>query len=266
VRPGTLRGVLESVDSEDPFSFITHMEPTPESRFRSQKRIASRAVFTLLWNAHIKLELPDMRHLYNFFRKSPFTASDAGWMFEFRMHQFLRQGKVIRLFPVGSHVEKANLLYDDYSASREGKDPKVLRLTGSDEYSLGEAAKLKIGRYYRSPATDSTTLDSLLLMRPPNEPWPILLMFKFIRNETEHCVNEDDLCRIDKLALPLNTRRYFVVVTLHDTLPQIVTPKAYFSPRGKRLRGPDEAFEMFHSPVSIDTLFPPPPSFGSFFL
>ena len=62
--------------------------------------------------------------------------------------------------------------------------------------------EFEVGHYYRLQATNSDLVSSLLLVHPPDEPSPILLMFWIAWNETRYGMSEDDLRRIDGLDLP----------------------------------------------------------------
>ena len=70
------------------------------SRGAARKTIASRFIFELLWDEYLKDQASEMQDLYNLFSGSPITAVAAGWVFEFRMHQLLKDGRVIQLFPI----------------------------------------------------------------------------------------------------------------------------------------------------------------------
>jgi hypothetical protein len=85
-------------------------------------------------------------------------------------------------------------------------------LTVSDEHPLVEGDHLRMNHYYRLNSIDFPATDSVLLIHPPEEPSPILLMFQMTRNKREHNVGVEGLCKIDGLRLPRRTRRYYVVV------------------------------------------------------
>ena len=264
--------VLENVWAIDPnklqqtfnnqlFDEVSHhilvIEPLPTNRWLFVKRIASRRVFEMLWEKHLKTRVSDMKYFYDLFRATTTTASSAGWVFEFRMHQLLTRQQTIRLFPITQdNPGPKNFIYKGYP----GENPIDLQLIKSDEHPLFED-EFHANRYYRPTSTNFPTIDSLLLIHPPDSP-PILLAFQIARNKKEHNVNEAGLQRIDKMIKKLkstedtqNARLYFVVVTPEEVEPEIKVHKAYFGMTGNE-KLPVEKFQVFNYPVSVDALFP----------
>jgi hypothetical protein len=70
-------------------------------------------------------------------------------------------------------------------------------------------------------------------------------MSQITRSQGGHEVKEAGLDMIDTLKLPLNTRRYYVVVTPYSIKPPIQVPRGRFG---------DVC--VFHHPVPQSTLFP----------
>jgi len=68
------------------------------------KRVASQHIFKRLWDEHLRHRADDMSYLYRLFRYNEITAVAAGWIFESRMHQLLREEQTIRLFPIAQAV------------------------------------------------------------------------------------------------------------------------------------------------------------------
>jgi len=254
--PPVLRSTLQRPECQDSSHLITTIEPSPISRSDCEKTVASQGVLELLWNTHLKDQVSEMKRFYDLFRSSPVSASAAGWVFELRMHQLLRQGNSIQLFPVGRRgsASKLNYFYCNYTASEQGKDQKVFQLSASEEHLLNEEVQLRVGHYYRPQTSNFPTIDSLFLVHPPGGPSPILLMFQMTRNKKEHDVNEGGLCRIEAMDLPRNTRKYYVLVTPRDIQPKIKAPKVYLK-AGRKSRKFDKDFQVFHLPVDPDTLF-----------
>lgn len=68
-------------------------------------------------------------------------------------------------------------------------------------------------------------------------------------------MNEDSLRSTDKLALPENTRRYWVVVTPGGVKQEIKVPMVYFWKEvGRKLVG--EGFWAYHLPIPRNESFP----------
>jgi hypothetical protein len=253
MNPDHLLRIFRGPRSGDVSHHVVIIQPSPTTRGFFETKIASRRVFELIWEIHLQHRISDMEYLYSFFQNSQTMAPAAGWIFELRMHQLLRRQQTIRLFPIRGRPGTTRFLYDGYTASKE--NPTDLQLAESDEYPLVEGDRLRMNRYYRLDSIDFPATDSVLLIHPPGEPSPILLMFQMTRNKREHNVDEEGLGKIDDLRLPRHTRRYYVVVTPEGIQPQIKVPPACFEGRGRRGISPDELFPVFHCPVRRNALF-----------
>jgi hypothetical protein len=148
----------------------------------------------------------------------------AGWVFELRTHQVFTKEQTIQVFPLHGCRAKVNLVYDNYTSSKERQNPMNLRLTGSTEYPLVEAGPPETNRYYRPESNGFPGIDSLFLIHLPNEPFPILLTLQITWNRRGRGVDEKGLRKIDDLQLSPYTRRYWVVVTPKDIHPKITVP------------------------------------------
>ena len=234
IGPDRLRHVLRTPESDDSSHLFTRIEPST-MRYRTEKTIASPGAFKLIWNQHLKNRVTDTEYYYDIFQQGgPVTATAAGWIFEFRMHQLLSQGYSINLFP-----------YSDYCNSHNKRKEKTFRLVASPEYPLDRGIKLVVGRYYRPDAKNFATIDALLLIKPPKDPDHILLMFQIIRNRSKHDVKVAGLDMIEELKLPPNTHKYYVAVTADGIEPSIQVPEGRF-----------KDVQAYHHPVPQSTLFP----------
>ena len=197
----------------------------------------------------MKGQASEMEYFYHLFSKSQTTASAAGWVFEFRMHQLLRDGCTIQLFPIGSHHVDNNTIYNCYSSLYDGQDTKALMLPTSEEHSLLPNMTLTMGNYYRPLNSDINfpEINSLFLIKPPNERSPILLMFQMTQDKDRHDVKPKDLLAVEGLDLPLNTRKWLVVVTPFNIEPKIVVPKTDFPDRWVDTN----IDEVFHFPFPL---------------
>ena len=254
--PDTLEYALRIRESDYSSHLVLVVEPSLERRYSCQRRVASRGVFEILWDQHIKNQASEMLRFYYFFQESPVTAPAAGWIFELRMHQLLRRGDPIHLFPIGGRSVQTDFFYDDYTSSREGKNKKILQLTGSEEHRLVAEARLDVGFYYRLDAADSHSINSLSLVHHPDQPSPTLLVFWFAWNKTELTLNEGSLRRICGFECPPDTHRCCVVVTTGSVQPQIRVPGTFFSHRGQEETEPGNCiFPAFHCHISASALF-----------
>lgn len=250
---GHLQDIFLDPGSHASSRYIITIEPSPTRRFSSNTRVASRRVFELLWKKRIKHRVDDMVFFYGLFRANPITAAAAGWVFELQMHRLLRKRRDIQLFPICGRRVDMNLLYDDYTASEKGTNPTSLQLTGSGKKPLVEGGRILMNQYYRP--TNLPTIDSLILVRPPNTP-PTLLMFHITQDESKFDVDIGSLDKVDGLKFPPNTRRYHVVVTPKGIQPKITVSVEYFGKKGWRKIPANELFPVYHYSVDRDALFP----------
>jgi hypothetical protein len=245
IRPDNLRYVLQAPDSDESSHLITRIEPSATSRSLPKKTIASSGAFKLLWHQHLANRLSDTAYFYDIFEQGgQVTASAAGWIFEFRMHQLLTQGYRLNIYPLCQKNEgPKNDIYRDYTSSYG--DPTTIQLAASSEYPLNRGIHLDPNLYYRPNASNFPMIDSLFLI-PHRKKSPILLMFQITWNKGGHHVKGAGLERINELMLPSHTHKYLVVVTPLGMEPPILAPK-----------GSLKDVYVFHHPVSSDMLFPP---------
>ena len=244
-----LKDALQSPESDESSHLLVVTGPSPTSRELSQKGIASRPIFEIIWDRHMKNQVGESLFFYNLFQGTPDFGSAAGWIFEYRMHQLLQKGNSIRLFPIRGAKSKKNFTWNDYTATNNQENSTLLQLPSSKEYPLDKETKLIVGRYYRPRAGNFPTIDSLLLVSPPNE-LPILLMFQITRDKGEHRVSKDGLDKVAAFRLPRRTRKYYVVVTPDDRQPDITAPMSHWEDED-----PGQVFPVFHYPVHEDTIF-----------
>lgn len=247
LKPEKVQCALDDPNFDIAFHHILVIEPSPTSRGVPEKRIASRRVFELLWKEHLRHQVSDMKYFYDRFQASATTAASAGWVFQHRMHQLLSRKRTIRLYPVFRGPSRSNQsIYKGYP----GENPTDVQLARSDEYPLVEGGGFHVNRYYRPESTDLHSIDSLLLVHPPDVP-PVLLMFRIIGSEKEHDVNEDDLRRIGELDLAEGTRMCYVIVTPEGVEPEIKVPRMVDEGQLS-----DNMFQVFNYPVPLSEVFP----------
>ena len=243
---------LASPDIDNSSDYVTRIEPSYRTRAVPRKTISCRFAFQLLWDRYIKDQTSEREFFYQLFSNNPIAGSAAGWVLEFRMHQLLREGRTINLFPIGGHPT-INTIYDHYPPSYD-VGAKALVLPESEEHSLQPMMALTIGRYYRPLNPNFPTIDSLFLVKPPCEPSPILLMFQVTQNKDSHDVNRRGLAAVEGLGLPPNTRKWLVVVTPFNIEPKIVVPPKTAAPNTDRM-DVDEVLQVFNCPVKTQMLF-----------
>ena len=226
VDPDDLSKVLREPGFNNISHFIVTVLPSRTDRDDREVKIATRYIFELLWEEHIHHRTDLMQIFHDLFLSSPSTTIAVGWVFELRMHQLLRKQQRIRVSPIRGRRVKMNFIYDDYTSA--SNNPMELQLPNSTELDFVEKAELKKDHYYHPKSTNFPAIDSLLLIDPPGEPPPILLMFQLTRNKNGHDAKLRGLRKIDKLCLPSGTRRYYVVVTPKGINPKITIRASYF--------------------------------------
>jgi len=257
--PGVLPRIFKKPGSHPTSQFILTIYPLPDDRSEYTVAPASRRVFELLWDKHFRSRLDDMEYFYDLFQGSTVTSASAaaGWIFELRMHELLLGKRRLQLFPIRcADVGKVNLIYSNYTATKERK--------GQVEFELKKLRKspfetiLQANHYYCFDSCNFPTVDSLLLIYPPGEASPILLMSKIISSWSRHDVEVGGLHEVDGLQLPSNVRKYYVVVTPKGIQPTITVPVEYFprTKRGEVVGSPDVVLPVFHFPVPRRKLFP----------
>ena len=262
ISPDGLLRAIRDPESPDSTHIIITILPSPASRHSFEVDFASRRVFEMIWEKHIHSRIDDMAYLYDLFSASKTSAAVAGWIFELRMHQLLRSRRTVQLFPIlNSGKGPVSLTYNNHVASLHQNDLKTLELLPSAEYPLTETTKVEKDCYYHPVAEKFPTIDSLLLVHPPGEPLPILLMFQITRSG-EHDVKIEGLRKVDNLHFSTPIKKYYVVVTPESIRPQITVPNEYFE-KDKGLsvdagESADEEFSVFHYPVRPDGLFRKP--------
>jgi len=244
---------LASPDIDNSSHYMTRIEPSYRSRAVPRKTLSCRFALQLLWDKYIKDQASEREYFYQLFSNNSITGTSAGWVLEFRMHQLLRDGRTINLFPIGGHRATINTIYDHYPHSYD-VGAKALVLPESEEHSLQPMMTLTIGRYYRPLIPNFPTIDSLFLVKPPREPSPILLMFQVTQNKDSHGVKRRGLAAVEGLGLPPNTRKWLVVVTPFNIEPKIVVPPKTAAPNTDRM-DVDEVLEVFNCPVETQMLF-----------
>ena len=86
IGPSQMPDIFWNLASHPSSQYISVIEPSPTSRREPVVDIASRRIFELLWEKHVKQpRVREMGYLYNSFRRDPLTAIAAGWIFESRI-------------------------------------------------------------------------------------------------------------------------------------------------------------------------------------
>ena len=236
LRPDTLLQLFRDPKTSSSFHYIITIRPSPNNRQGYEKTVPSRFAFQILWDKHIRHRIDLMAQFRDLFLANPIMATPLGWIFELRMHQLLLRKQTIRLSPMFSSRWRVNFVY-----SKPGDKSTDLLLTQSTERHLSDGAKLRGGYYCIPQTTNCVVFDSLRLVDSPDGT-PILLIFQVTPKKTSHDAKLRGLRKIDRLDLPENTRKYFVVVTPATVQPKLTIPVEYFE-GGQDRQGDEETDE-----------------------
>ena len=180
-------------------------------------------------------------------------ATSAGLIFEFRIHQLLRQGQRIEVFRVDANSDVLSHVYSDYQATidRDPEESLSFELPPSGENLLHSGiTSLVVGRYYRLA---SSTFDSLILLEPDWSNHHVLLIFQITHNKTSYDVKQEGLVQVKKLKLPNRTKMYYVTITPGEEHPAITIDRDCLDLIGKG--EPENVPPVYHYPVNRSRLF-----------
>ena len=232
---------------------VVLLEPSPQDRSSCQVKIITRAVLEMVWRRHLEHKAIRARDFYELFLEHSSMAASAGLIFEFRIHQLLRQGQCIEVFRVNANSDALSHVYSEYQATidRDPEESLSFELPPSGENLLhGGITSLVVGRYYRLA---SSTFDSLILLEPDWSNHHVLLIFRITRNKTNLDVKKEGLVQVKKLNLPNRTKMYYVAITPEELHPTITIDRDCLDVIGKG--EPENLLPVYHYPVTQSRLF-----------
>ena len=137
--------------------------PLPTDRTGPETTVASTYILKRICERVLGNRVEEMRELYEALRNNQATAPAARMVFEYRVHQFLREKRVIKLLPIlyVSSGRGSNAIYETYTTNTSvaGKRftlPKSEELPFTDELDT----PLDVGTYYRPQSNNFPTIDS----------------------------------------------------------------------------------------------------------
>ena len=101
-----VQAALKSPESDGSSHLLMLLELSPTSRSSCQKRIASRHMFEMFWDRHMKCQVSKMLFFYDLFQDTPLLSAAASWIFELRIHQLLWRGNLVNLFQWGKYRDR----------------------------------------------------------------------------------------------------------------------------------------------------------------
>jgi len=140
--------------------FVLLLEPLPDDRSSCRTRIITRAVFEMVWHKHLKKKAIWAQQFYEIFVEHSFMAVSAGWLFEFRTHYLLRQGRTIKIFPIEAAGGRTDQNYGDYTATTTQDQENRYPLSCRNQTNTSSAKELLPSRL------DGTTVLNPLPSQP----------------------------------------------------------------------------------------------------
>ena len=247
------------------FHYVISAGPMPGDRSEAERKFASTYVLEQCCKRILEDDAEALKKYYNILYDDPTTFAAARMVFGYRAHLFLREARVLELFPNLCRFSKSKKIkdagksafYDDYKATKDTMPTKQVELPGLKEHVITDETEkcVEYDTYYRPEHNNFPSIDSWVLLRPgdPAEP-PIFLMFHITTNVSSHDIKQMDLRMVDKLDIPANAWRCLVVFAPREVGPRI-GPGMSKDYEEKKYRGSidlDRDFPVFHYPADID--------------
>jgi hypothetical protein len=107
--PEQLIALLESAENaDDNTHFLVTTGPSPNDRTEPERKIASQYILGKCCQQILGNRLADMKKLYQMLHGQPALSVSAGMLFEYRAHQFIREGGAVDLFPITGSLATTN--------------------------------------------------------------------------------------------------------------------------------------------------------------
>ena len=247
-----MRLLRDPLYAEEHSHLLVTTIPSPSDHTIAERKIASPFILEKICKTVFEDRTDDIRTFYDTLRRGAEMNSAAGMFFEARVHQVLREGGVINLFPISCVEENpaVNYVYSEYTE----ENPKRLVLPRSTEEVVSKAQTEApvTGIYYRPVEKNFPAFDSWLCYQPTPEDDPIHLRFQMTLAMT-HSVAKKGLECMDRLV-PGKAVKFLVVVTEEGIRPKMYVPKDYID---KKLGGgdPNTKFPVYHLPLTRDQIF-----------
>ena len=246
--------LLSAAGSPHDSRYLMSTGPMPNNRTEPERTVISQYVLGECCKRILRDDVKQLRRLYEVLRNARDMTASAGMVFKHRAHQYLREGRVLDLFPLLADAcpEGGNYIFKDHGDGH----PVQLTLPRMEEHLVdgGTEHTDKLHAYYKPQSTYFSAVDSWVLVRHnPREPLT-LLAIQIITDEKEHDAKTSGLDRMDKLV-PADTRRSLVVFTPSGVKPQINVPTAYLTRRFPNHRDVNVVFPVFHCQADPVELF-----------
>ena len=230
--------------------------PSPSDRTISERKISSLLIFEKICKMVFNDRTDQIRTFYDTLRNDEQINSAAGMFFEARVHQVLREGGVINLFPIRckNTTPTVNYVYSEYA--EEATKRLVLPASPEEVVSKGQIEAPVACIYYRPLEKNFLAFDSWLCLQPTPEDKPIHLRFQITLAQNHH-VAMKGLEFMDVFVSDQAVEKYLVVVTEEGIHPTMSAPKDYLDRKLKKLKDgdPNTALPMYHLSLTRDQVF-----------
>ena len=264
--PERLNNLLRSANNAIEGPLLVSTGPSPRDRTKPEGAFASQYVLEECCERILKGEVEQMKTMFDMLYEQPDSSTITGMLFEHRAHRFLREGRVLNLFPIlaSTTPENGSYVYKDYTATQNQRNENQITLPWLKECIVTKETTVtnEFNAYYRPRSANFPAISSWVLHQPKPYGSNTLLTFQMTMDPEKHDVKKVGLDMVDKLVYG-DPRKYLVIFTPRGVEPHITVPTEYlikFLYYGQYGHDVNKAFPMFHCPIDMFTLFSKPTS------
>ena len=252
-----LRKLLSSADdSPDNSHYLMSTSPMPHDRTEPKRKVISQDVLGECCKRVLKDDAEELKKLYDMLRGEKSMAASAGMVFEHGVHQYIREGGVLNLFPLLANPSPrgGNYVFEDYHPTHSSP----FKLPRMEEYFVGKETDHthELHTYFRPLSTNFASFDSWVITRQTVDGRRFLLTFQITINKKHHNLKKEGLDRLQELA-PDDALVCPVILTPMGVEPRITVPTSYLTAAFLGGKALNDAFPVSYLQVDPDELFKP---------
>ena len=239
--------------------FLISAHPSLIDPTKPESKVASQYIVDKICMEVLENQVDEVRKICEMLQDGGQMDATGRMFFKYRVHQFLREGRAVKIFPIlsktkGNKLEGNCYVYDDYTATDTGVPMSCLGLPKLEEKVIyaEETGTAEVGIYYRAAEGNFPSVDSWLHLRLDPQVPPTLLRFQMSLTETTYAVEKAGLDRVDGLISA--EKKLLVVITEKGIQPKILVPVDCLAGKLDAC-SPDTVFPVFHLPLSKEELF-----------
>ena len=257
--PDQFRKLLTSTDDcPDNSHYLISTGPSPTDRTTPERKVISKHVLEECCREILKDDVEWLRILYEALHSEKSFATSAGMIFEHRLHQYLREGRILELFPLLANPSPANgnYVFNDYIDA--GRYAAPITLPRMDKYLVDKMTERThdLSTYFQPRSTNFTSIDSWVVIRRTPDGRPFLFPFQMTINERHHELKKEGLDRLKELA-PDGAQMCPVIVTPKGVKPRITVPTTYLTREFLNGQEVNIAFPVSYVQIDPAELFKP---------